>query len=45
MKKYVKTNDTNWRKLCKGIIRCEQQSMKLEDKKQLSFELKDNNKN
>lgn len=39
MTKYLKMNKANWIKLCKGTIQYEQQSMKLEDKKQIKFNL------
>ena len=37
MAKYLKMNNSNWRKLCKNQIKAEQQQMKLEDKKQIKF--------
>ena len=35
--KYLKMNNSNWRKLCKNQIKAEQQQMKLEDRKQIKF--------
>ena len=37
MAKYLKMNNSNWRKLCKNQIKAEQQQMKLEDRKQIKF--------
>ena len=42
MSKYLKLNDRNWRKLCKKKLRFEQQQIKLEDKKQMEFNIERN---
>ncbi|WP_455822872.1 hypothetical protein [Clostridium butyricum] len=35
MTRYLKTNNSNWRKLCKKQIKYEQQEFKLDDKMQI----------
>lgn len=39
MKKYLKLNDRNWRRLCKKEIKAEQQEIKITDKQQIKFNL------
>ncbi|WP_321994935.1 hypothetical protein [Clostridium butyricum] len=39
MTRYLKTNNSNWRKLCKKQIKYEQQEIKLDDKKQIEFKI------
>lgn len=44
MTRYLKTNNVNWKKLCKKQIKYEQQQMKLEGNKQIKFNLRNEKK-
>jgi|UPI00056514AB hypothetical protein len=44
MTRYLKTNNSNWRKLCKKQIKYEQQEFKLDDKMQIESNPKKNEK-
>ncbi|WP_455822353.1 hypothetical protein [Clostridium butyricum] len=40
MTRYLKTNNSNWRKLCKKQIKYEQQEIKVDGKMQMNLILK-----